>query len=134
MFRTAMQLWTDLATVGALLVYLATLFYCGRQRAKHAIQAPATTGHPDYERALRIQQNTLENLVVFIPTLWMFSILANPLVGAGLGLVWIVARAWYAISYARAPETRGPGFIVAMVVVLVMLAGVLVQSVRYLPL
>jgi len=134
MFRTAMQLWTDLATVGALLVYLGTLFYCGRQRAKHAIQAPATTGHPDYERALRIQQNTLENLVIFIPALWMFSILVNPVVGAGLGLVWIVARAWYAISYARAPESRGPGFIIAMVVQLVMLVGALVQSVRYLPL
>jgi hypothetical protein len=132
--RTAMQLWTELATVGALLVYLGTLFYCGRQRSKHNIQAPATTGHPDYERALRIQQNTLENLVVFIPALWMFSVLVNPLVGAGLGLVWIVARAYYAISYARAPESRGPGFIVAMVVVLVMVAADLVQAVRYLPL
>ena len=132
--RTAMQLWTDLATVGALLVYLGTLFYCGRQRSKHGIQAPATTGHPDYERAMRIQQNTLENLVIFIPALWMFSVLVNPLVGAGLGLVWILARAWYAISYARAPESRGPGFMVAMVIQLVMLAAVLVQAVRYLPL
>ncbi len=100
----------------------------------HGIQAPATTGHPDYERALRIQQNTLENLVVFIPALWMFSVLVNPMVGAGLGLVWILARTWYAISYARAPESRGPGFIVAMVVQLVLVVGALVQSVRYLPL
>jgi uncharacterized MAPEG superfamily protein len=132
--RTAMQLWTDLVTVAALLVYLGTSFYCGRQRAKHGIQAPATTGHPDYERALRIQQNTLENLVVFIPALWMFSILVNPLLGAALGALWIAARIWYAISYARAPESRGPGFIVAMLVQLGMLGADLVQAIRYLPL
>jgi uncharacterized membrane protein YecN with MAPEG domain len=134
MMRSAMLLWTDLVILLALLMYLGTLFYCGRQRAKHRIVAPATTGHPAYERALRIQQNTLEQLVVFVPACLLFSTLVNPMYGAILGAIWIAGRVVYAISYARAPESRGPGFIVAMLALLVLVVGALVQTVLHLPL
>ena len=63
----------------------------------------------------------------------MFSILVNPLLGAALGALWIAARIWYAVSYARDPGSRGPGFIVAMLVQLGMVVADLVQAVRYLP-
>src|SRR5271156_5656268 len=109
MMPTAMLVWTQLVILVALVVYLGTMVYCARMRARHRIMAPATTGHPAYERAFRIQQNTLEQLVAFVPAVGLFSALVNPLFGAGLGAIWSVGRVAYAITYARSPEKRGPG-------------------------
>ncbi|HUA50676.1 MAG TPA: MAPEG family protein [Candidatus Sulfotelmatobacter sp.] len=129
MAQLATMLWTELVTLLALVVYLGTLVYCGRMRSRHRIMAPATSGHPAYERAFRIQQNTLEQLVAFVPSLWLFSLLVNPRIGAILGAIWVLGRVVYAVSYARAPERRGPGFIVAFIVLIVLLAGALVKAV-----
>ena len=134
MMRGAVLLWTELVTLLALVTYLGTMFHCGRMRARHHVMAPATTGHPAFERALRIQQNTLEQLVAFLPALWLFSILVNPMIGAALGLVWIVGRVIYAVSYARDPEKRGPGFGIAALALIVLLVGALVQAIIDLPL
>jgi len=123
------MLWTELVILLALAVYLGTLVYCGRMRSRHRIVAPATSGHPAYERAFRIQQNTLEQLVAFVPAVWLFSLLVNPRIGAILGAIWVLARIVYAISYARAPERRGPGFIVAFIVLIVLVAGAIVKAV-----
>ena len=129
MAQLATMLWTELVTLLALVVYLGTLVYCGRMRSRHRIMAPATSGHPAYERAFRIQQNTLEQLVAFVPSLWLFSLLVNPRIGAIPGAIWVLGRVVYAVSYARAPERRGPGFIVAFIVLIVLLAGALVKAV-----
>ena len=128
MMHPATMVWTELVILVALAVYLGTMVYCARLRARHRIMAPATTGHPAYERAFRIQQNTLEQLVVFIPAVWLFSALVNPLFGAILGAIWILGRVVYALSYAQAPERRGPGFIIAFVVLIVLVAGALVRA------
>jgi glutathione S-transferase len=134
MMPTAMLVWTQVAILVALVVYLGTVVYCARMRARHRIMAPATTGHPAYERAFRIQQNTLEQLVVFVPAVWLFSTLVNPLFGAGLGAIWIVGRVIYAIGYARNPDKRGPGFILAFVSLIVLVVGALVKALAALPL
>jgi glutathione S-transferase len=134
MMPSAIMIWTELVVLLALVVYLGTMVYCARMRARHRIMAPATIGHPDYERAFRIQQNTLEQLVVFVPAVWLFSALVNPLVGAILGAIWIAGRVLYAISYARTPEKRGPGFIIGFVALIVLVAGALVKVVASLAL
>ena len=96
----------------ALLLYIAVFVAVGRVRLRYKIMAPAVTGAPEFERAFRIQQNTLEQLVWFIPALWLFSLYVSPAWGGIIGLVWIAGRAYYAISYYRDPETRGPGFMI----------------------
>jgi uncharacterized membrane protein YecN with MAPEG domain len=128
MMHPATMVWTELVILVALAVYLGTAVHCARMRARYRVLAPATAGHPAYERAFRIQQNTLEQMVVFVPAVWLFSMLVNPLVGAVLGAIWILGRVVYAVSYARAPERRGPGFIIAFVVLVVLVAGALVQA------
>jgi len=75
------------------------------------ILAPAVTGAPEFERAFRIQQNTLEQLIWFLPSLWLFAFYVSPTWGGILGLVWVGGRIHYALSYYRDPEARGPGFI-----------------------
>jgi glutathione S-transferase len=112
-----------LATTVALYVYLWTFFACGRARAKHGIKAPATTGHPEFERAFRVQQNTVEQLVVFLPSLFLFSQTVSPLWGGIIGLVWSAGRLLYAIGYSRNPEARGPGFAVGALATLALLLG-----------
>jgi glutathione S-transferase len=110
----------------ALLLYVGVFVSVGRARHRYDIKAPAVTGVPEFERVFRVQQNTIEQLVWFIPSLWLFALFASPLWAGIIGLVWIAARAHYAVSYCRDPETRGPGFIVAFTSAGILLVGALI--------
>jgi glutathione S-transferase len=100
-----------LVTLLALVLYFVMSINVGRARSKYGIAAPATTGNPDFERAYRIQANTLEGLIVFLPALWIFTLFSGrDYIAAGIGLVWLVGRILYMTGYARAAEARGPGF------------------------
>ena len=110
----------------ALLMYVAVFVTAGRARSRHNVKAPAVTGAPEFERAFRVQQNTLEQLVWFFPALWLFALFASPLWAGIIGLVWIAGRAYYAVSYYRDPETRGPGFLIGFASAAVLLVGALI--------
>jgi uncharacterized membrane protein YecN with MAPEG domain len=102
----------------------------GMARGKHKIVAPATTGHPEFERMLRIQQNMVEQLVFFIPAVWIFSLTVSVLIGAGLGLAFVVGRVLYSASYAKDPAKRGPGFMIAGFPTIILLFGGLIGVIR----
>jgi hypothetical protein len=51
----------------ALLEYLIIGTLTGQARGRYGVKAPAVTGHPIFERWMRVQQNTIEQLVVFLP-------------------------------------------------------------------
>jgi len=68
-----------------------------------------------FERAFRVQMNTLENTVIFLPALWLCALFVGPLVATALGGVWLVGRVWYAVAYLREPKSRGGGFVLAFV-------------------
>jgi uncharacterized membrane protein YecN with MAPEG domain len=104
-----------------------------RQRHKHGVLAPAMSGHPLVERALRVQGNTLEWLVIFLPSLWMFSSYWSPLVGAALGLVWIVGRALYMAGYMRDVKSRAAGFGIQLLATFILLIAAAIAAVRALP-
>jgi len=114
-----------LVTALALLVYAGVFTAAGRARARYGIQAPAVTGAPEFERLFRIQQNTLEQLIWFLPALGLFAFYVSPGWGGLLGLVWIGGRIHYALSYYRDPEARGPGFITGFASAAVLLVGAL---------
>ena len=107
----------------ALLLYVGVFAAAGRARHRYDVKAPAVTGPPEFERAFRVQQNTLEQLVVFVPGFWLFSIFVSPAWGPAIGFLWLLARIFYAWSYYRDPASRGPGFVVSMVSNLVLLIG-----------
>lgn len=96
------------------ILLFAVTFLTGRARDKYKIKAPATSGHPLFERAYRIQMNTLEQAVLFLPTLWLAARFGNPSWAGILGLVWLAGRAWYVVAYRRDPARRGPAFGLAM--------------------
>jgi len=67
-------LWPALITALATMLYLVLVINVGRARAKYGVMPPATTGNEDFERVLRVQYNTLEQLAFFLPGLWLFAI------------------------------------------------------------
>ena len=81
-----------IVTMLALLEYMFFAFQVGTSRAKYGVTAPATSGHPEWDRMFRVQQNTLEQLIVFLPALWTFSYFVSPMIGAGIGAVFLVGR------------------------------------------
>ena len=117
-----------LVTLLALGVYLVTFAMTGRARRRFVVRAPAVTGPPEFERAFRVQQNTLEQLIVFLPALWLFAAFVSPRWGAVLGLVWVAARLYYAYCYYRDPETRGPGFGAALAATGLLWLGALIGT------
>jgi glutathione S-transferase len=115
-----------LITLLTVLLLFGTTLAVGRARGKYAIKAPATSGHPAFERAYRVQMNTLESTVIFLPTLWLAANYGFSGWAGIAGLVWIVGRVWYALAYLKEPTKRGPGFAVAMLgwLALLVMAGI----------
>jgi glutathione S-transferase len=104
-----------LVTLLTILLLFGTSWLVGRARGKYAIKAPATSGHPMFERAYRVQMNTLEQTVMFLPTLWLAATYGFTGWAGSAGLVWVAGRVWYAVAYMAEPAKRGPGFGLASV-------------------
>jgi uncharacterized membrane protein YecN with MAPEG domain len=121
-----------------LIVVLALIEYCvfaaqvGKARVKYNIKAPAVSGHPIFERYLRVQQNTAEQLVIFLPAIFSFAYVAESLnwpgneIAAVLGVIFLIGRYLYARAYVRDPSARSVGFMLTFLPSAVMLAGTLI--------
>jgi len=118
-----------LVAILALAVYIGTFINAGRMRHRFDVKPPSVTGPPEFERALRVQQNTLEQIVWFLPSLWLFVLFVSPVWGGVIGCVWIVGRVIYAISYQRDSAKRGLGFVIAMVSSATLLIGALAGAI-----
>ncbi len=119
-----------IVTILALLQFVWISVQVGTMRGRHGVKAPAISGHPEFERAFRVQQNTMEQLVVFLPALWMFGHFVQPLWGAGFGLVFIIGRFVYRAEYLKDPGSRSPGFMITFLPTAIMLIWLLVALLR----
>ncbi len=117
--------WTAVVSLLTLLVYFWMSLQVASARGKCGIHAPAMTGDPLLERAVRVQSNTLEWLPIFLVSLWLFAIYANELIAAGLGMVWIVGRLIYSVGYMADPAKRSTGFMIQSLAGAVLLFGAL---------
>jgi uncharacterized MAPEG superfamily protein len=114
----------------ALAEYIVMAGLVGRARAKYGVHAPAMTGHPAFERANRVHVNTLENLIIFVPAVWIFATYVSSAWAAGLGALFVAARALYAIGYLQAAEKRSIGAGVTGIVNVVLVVGALIGVAR----
>jgi glutathione S-transferase len=124
--------YVDTVTVLAVLQFIVFGFQVGRARGKYGVKAPATTGNEIFERFFRIQQNTLELLVGFLPGIYLFSRYFSPLWAAALGIIYLVGRQIYAATYARDPGKRTLGYGLSILPVAVLLIGGLIGAVCHL--
>jgi len=107
----------------ALIEYSVFGLQVGQARQRYGVKAPATTGHDLFERHYRVQQNTLEQLVVFLPSLYLFAAFVSGWVAALLGLAFVVGRAIYARGYLADPDKRSAGFLIGFAASNVLLLG-----------
>jgi uncharacterized MAPEG superfamily protein len=120
-----------IVTVLAMAQYMFFGIQVGGARQKTGVKAPATTGDAHFECVNRVHQNTLEQLVVFIPALWLYAHYVNPLWGAGIGVVYLIGRFIYSAAYVKDPSTRSLGFTLSFLPGAVMSVWVLVVAVMH---
>lgn len=104
-----------LVTLLTVLLLFGTMWAVGHARGKYGIKAPAISGDPAFERAYRVQMNTLESTVMFLPTLWLAANYGFSGWAGVAGLAWLIGRVWYALAYLKEAGNRGPGFAVGMI-------------------
>jgi uncharacterized membrane protein YecN with MAPEG domain len=120
-------LLTAAVTLLAVLVALWTAILVARTRRRVGIPPPAVSGSPDLECALRVQANTVEQFILFMPALWVAAIYFQGWVPPIIGLIWCVGRILFALGYkAIKPSARAPGFALTILstLVLVILGGI----------
>jgi len=114
---------TSLATLIVVALMFWTSIIVGKARVKYEIKAPATSGHEMFDRAYRVQMNTLESAMLLLPSMWLYASLIGDL-GAGVsGAIWVAGRVWFALAYQQDPAKRGPGFGISFLAIAGMWAG-----------
>jgi glutathione S-transferase len=106
--------WTGWITLAALVMYFWVVFNVGRARGTFKIKAPTMDGPAEFLSILRVHANTVEQMVLFLPALWLAAIFRGDRIAAACGAAWIIGRVAYALGYYRAPNKRGPGFAISM--------------------
>lgn len=120
---------TTIAIMVALLQFVYFGIEVGRARGRFGVQAPAVSGHPEFERYFRVQMNTLEQLIVIVPSAVAFATFASDLWAAVATAVYIVGRFIYFGSYVKDPSKRGTGFLLSALPGWVMAIGAMVGAV-----
>ena len=121
-----LPIYTSVVTLLIVLYYLWVGIHVGIVRGKVKIQAPAVTGDPLLERALRVQMNAVEYAPAILPALWLAALWLNDLWAAAVGLVWVLARIAYGTMYMANPASRGPAFGVQFLCIVVLIGMALV--------
>jgi len=122
--------YVDIVTALAVLQFIVFGFRVGGARGRYGIKAPAITGNEIFERHFRVQQNTLEQLIVFLPGLYLFARYFSPLVAAALGVVYLIGRELYAFTYVKDPANRSVGYGMTFLPMVILVAGGLIGAVR----
>jgi uncharacterized membrane protein YecN with MAPEG domain len=122
--------WVQLVTMLALFEFLGFAMAVAGARERYGVKAPATTGNDQFERYFRVQQNTLEQLLLFLPSLWIAATYWNPLLVAAVGAVFLIGRLLYFRGYVREPRQRHIGFMLSIVPSATLALGATIGIVR----
>ena len=129
------MMWLDMVAVLAILQFIAFGVLVASARGKYGVHAPATSGHPQFERMYRVHMNTLELLVALLPAMYLAARYWSPSVVAMAGAVYLVGRIIYWRAYVQDPASRTLGFGMSMFPILALLlatlAGLVVKGSAY---
>ena len=122
--------YVDIVTALAVLQFIVFGFKVGGARGRYGVKAPAITGNEIFERHFRVQMNTLEQLIAFLPGIYLFAHYFSPLVAAALGVVYLIGRELYAFTYVKDPANRSVGFGMTFLPMVILVLGCLIGAVR----
>jgi glutathione S-transferase len=122
--------YVHIVTALAVLQFIVFGFKVGAARERYGVKAPAITGNETFERLFRIQMNTLEQLIVFLPGLYLFARYFSPYVAAALGVMYLLGRELYAFTYVRDPAKRSVGYGITFLPMVILIVGGLIGAVR----
>jgi glutathione S-transferase len=105
-----LPVYTSIVTLLIALYYLWVGIHVGIVRGKVRIPAPAVSGDPLLERAIRVQMNAVECAPAILPALWLAAVWLSDFWAAVVGLVWVLSRVAYGVLYMSNPASRGPAF------------------------
>ena len=109
----------------ALLQFTWFTMRVGMARGKYNIDAPACGGDENFERVFRVQQNTMEQLIVLIPASYAFAYYLSEVWVVIPGAVFIIGRILYSAEYLKDPKTRSPGMGLTLLANVVLVLGAL---------
>jgi glutathione S-transferase len=117
---------TAAVTLLAVLITIGFSILVSRVRTAKGVQPPAMSGAPEVERALRVHGNTIEQIVVFLPALWLAALYFPGWWAPIIGLVWCLGRILYAAGYMAGEHKRLIGFILTIIptLILILLAAI----------
>ncbi len=110
----------------ALLHYMYFIIMVGFSRGKYEVSAPTTKGNEIWERKFRVQQNTAEQLIIFIPGIIAFATYVSPMWVLLPGVLFIIGRQLYCHLYQKDPSSRGPGFVLSFFSNVALVVGTLI--------
>jgi uncharacterized membrane protein YecN with MAPEG domain len=122
--------YVELVIVLALIEFMLFGYAVGRARIRYKVPAPAMSGHEVFDRYFRAQMNTLEQLVVFLPSIWLFAHYVNAWAAVALGVLFILGRALYFRGYVQAAESRHAGYVLSAIPTVTLLVGALIGVLR----
>jgi uncharacterized membrane protein YecN with MAPEG domain len=114
MLSAPATLLTGLVTLLAILIAIGTAIMVARVRTVTGVLPPAMSGDPRVERALRVQGNTVEGFIVFLPALWLAALYFQGWLPPIIGLVWCLGRIAYAVGYMADANRRHLGFAICI--------------------
>lgn len=115
-----------IVTVITLFIYLWMAVQVGKSRSKHDVPAPQNTGPDEFLRVLRVHENTVEGLLLFLPALWMFALTFGDLWAGLIGIFYPLGRVIYAKGYYQAADKRSRGFMIGLISTSILLIGSLI--------
>lgn len=122
--------YVQLVIVLALIEFVVFGYAVGQSRTRYNVPAPATSGHEVFERCFRAHMNTLEQLVVFLPSIWLFAHYINAWIAVALGALFIIGRALYFRGYVQSAQSRHAGFMISAIPNVTLLVGALIGVIR----
>ena len=122
--------WVDIVGLLSVVQLIVFVVLVGRARGRYGVAAPATSGHPVFERYYRVQMNTVESLIVFLPALWLAARYWSPKYAAILGVIYLAGRMLYLFAYVSDPKKRSLGYSLSMAPVMALVIAALVGAIR----
>ena len=123
------MVWIQLIIILALIQLAAFVVIVGKARVRFGVKAPAIYGNVDFERYYRVQMNTIELIILFIPSIFLASIYWSPYLMAALGCIYLIGRILYFFAYTQG-KNRVVAFLMSFTPIIIFMVAGLFGTIR----